>query len=265
MHKQNPPYLLFVASLLFCIFYSDHIQAQETQDKKTKVFWSQVETRSISLTAIYGQQNYQLLGAGFTADSMGSSLNGYAFDWMDRVGSQMLQLEWNTLSVSSKIPTGLVPSETKQRVDQVKLQALTSIHDEKSIYFGYGLFYQARTIQDMSTPNALFLSSRRYGPQISVLWTEKYSETFGGWFDVGLAFPLWFEELEKSSGSLQYSFIAEMQYLFVYHVNEIFDAGLGLKLLMENNKFKHAGTRGTLDADERFYNIEVPLQLRARF
>ena len=268
LRKVEPRFHLEVLSLFLTVIlmtFSASASESLAKDQKQAELWSLAEARSFSVQAIYGQQNYQLLGAGFTADSMGSNLNGYVFDWMDLVGSQLLQLEWSALTISSKVPSGLLPSTTKQKIDKVRLQAFSGIGESKSVYFGYGLFYQSRRLQDETTPNAIFLSSQRYGPQISVLWADKYNDIFGYWFDLGFSFPAWFEELNQSSGSIQYSFIAETKYLLVYHVNDIFDASVGVKLQMENNKFKHTGSRGTIDADERFYNIEFPVQLRARF
>ncbi len=254
----NVRFFVLILVIAQCVAYGQPKQ-NEIADRKSFL------TRSLSLEAVYGQQNYQVFGSGFTADMTGANVNGYSFDWIDQVDQQFFQLEYQTSTINSKVPSGLTPAEVKQKLEKISLQFFVPKEAEDKIYFSYGLFYQSRAVQEDTRPNAILLSSRRFGPEFSVMWADNYSQTFSYLIDVGLGVPLWFEELDKSSGSLQYSATARAKYMFVYHLNEIFDAGIGLKIQLEDTKFKHTGTRGTVDAEERFLNFEIPLQLRARF
>lgn len=257
----------FFKFLLLVVFFScakSRAQSGEIPHSPQNVN-SSTNKKFVSLNHSIGKQQYQVTGSGFTTEVSGSAVSVWGLDSSIEMNERHLIFSYERESVEIKTPEGLRPSEIKAYSDRFTSDYFFRISENSDDDIGIGFFYLGRQVSHVTAPNAVMTSSTRFGPRFTYRSQVEISKNFGYSYGASLASPLWFEELDKSTGSFRNGFHLEGHSHLIYYANEIFHVGLGLLVRYESTKFNYTGDRGTSSAEERVLQVQFPVTLRAHF
>jgi hypothetical protein len=267
----------YATSMIFLLLFAFQLHAQDAAKSPTVIqseaasTTTEVDGLQLRLAFLFPYELCELNGSGFTASTESDLGSGLQLGLTYPLQDMLVLFEYQSTEVDVSSPNGLSPIDMKSEVVRISLGYKQDLNSEflgrlLGSQLSYYLGVESKTRDSTKTsPNAALSSSNQFGFNLGVSKLYDIKKKWALEFYLGLFVPLFYEEGSTSTGSYKFSVNPEINFHFIYEVNDFIDFMSGFDWHMDRVYFSGTGSRGSESAEEVFNTFDFILQLRFQF